>query len=286
MEAFLASFEQMAEAQCWSKEEWVAQLLPTLGGERKHLLSSLEVSDRQDYEKVKAALLQGNAAYSLPRQQLLQFQESQENTSVSQERAGARQETHPVVDANMPVFFGKRLNLPGKSILKEIDTEQLLVPKPDHLVSFLEEGDGPVASFFKEEDERLAGEKQFKCSVCGKWYRSKYGLSRHLRIHAGDPSFQCSVCGKTFFHKRNLTQHKRIHTEEKPYGCPLCERRYISKTGLRLHQRTHTGEKPYQCSDCEKRFHFESNLQQHQRRIHLEVKPHGPLKGEKSSSQQ
>ncbi|XP_063146649.1 zinc finger protein 24-like isoform X2 [Candoia aspera] len=59
--AFLASFEQVAKACRWPKEEWVTQLLPALTGEAEMAFSMLEGRDREDYGKVKAALLRGDA---------------------------------------------------------------------------------------------------------------------------------------------------------------------------------------------------------------------------------
>ncbi|XP_053145989.1 tigger transposable element-derived protein 1-like [Hemicordylus capensis] len=59
--AFLASFEQVAEACRWPREEWAARLLPALSGEAKQAFSRLGVRDREDYGKVKAAILRGDA---------------------------------------------------------------------------------------------------------------------------------------------------------------------------------------------------------------------------------
>ncbi|XP_053140196.1 zinc finger protein 397-like [Hemicordylus capensis] len=59
--AFLASFEQVAEACQWPRDEWVARLLPALRGEAKMAFSMLEARDREDYGKVKAAILRGDA---------------------------------------------------------------------------------------------------------------------------------------------------------------------------------------------------------------------------------
>ncbi|XP_032998221.1 zinc finger and SCAN domain-containing protein 31-like [Lacerta agilis] len=59
--AFFASFEQVAQACRWSKEEWVARLLPALRGEAEQAFSKLEAGDREDYGKVKAAILQRDA---------------------------------------------------------------------------------------------------------------------------------------------------------------------------------------------------------------------------------
>ncbi|XP_077779201.1 uncharacterized protein LOC114592211 [Podarcis muralis] len=55
--AFLASFEQVAEACRWPQEEWVTWLLPALRGEAERAFSRLEGRDREDYGKVKAAIL-------------------------------------------------------------------------------------------------------------------------------------------------------------------------------------------------------------------------------------
>ncbi|XP_066468483.1 zinc finger and SCAN domain-containing protein 23-like isoform X2 [Tiliqua scincoides] len=60
-EAFLASFEQVAAACRWPKEEWVARLLPAVSGGAEVAFSMLEVSDREDYGKVKAAILRRDA---------------------------------------------------------------------------------------------------------------------------------------------------------------------------------------------------------------------------------
>uniref|UniRef100_A0A803TYS7 SCAN box domain-containing protein n=1 Tax=Anolis carolinensis TaxID=28377 RepID=A0A803TYS7_ANOCA len=59
--AFLASFEQVAEACQWPRKEWVARLLPALSGEAKVAFGNLEAGDREDYEKVKVAILRKEA---------------------------------------------------------------------------------------------------------------------------------------------------------------------------------------------------------------------------------
>uniref|UniRef100_A0ACB8EFI9 Uncharacterized protein n=1 Tax=Sphaerodactylus townsendi TaxID=933632 RepID=A0ACB8EFI9_9SAUR len=48
---FLASFEQVAEACKWPREDWMARLLPALGGEAEQIFSSLDIRDRVDYDK-------------------------------------------------------------------------------------------------------------------------------------------------------------------------------------------------------------------------------------------
>ncbi|XP_070795161.1 zinc finger and SCAN domain-containing protein 31-like [Pituophis catenifer annectens] len=59
--AFLDSFEQVAKACQWPREEWVARLLPALRGETQQVFDGMVAKDRIDYGKVKAAILQGDA---------------------------------------------------------------------------------------------------------------------------------------------------------------------------------------------------------------------------------
>ncbi|XP_054831555.1 uncharacterized protein LOC129327125 [Eublepharis macularius] len=59
--AFLTSFEQVAQACQWPREEWAARLLPALSGEAEQAFHSLEARDREDYGKVKEAILCGEA---------------------------------------------------------------------------------------------------------------------------------------------------------------------------------------------------------------------------------
>ncbi|XP_034267925.1 zinc finger protein with KRAB and SCAN domains 1-like [Pantherophis guttatus] len=59
--AFLASFEQVGQACRWPRGEWVARLLPALSGEAEEAFQSLEPRDREDYAKVKAAILREEA---------------------------------------------------------------------------------------------------------------------------------------------------------------------------------------------------------------------------------
>lgn len=59
--AFLAAFEQVAEACQWPREEWVRQLLPALRGGMEQSFCRLDPRDRGDYMKVKTAILRADA---------------------------------------------------------------------------------------------------------------------------------------------------------------------------------------------------------------------------------
>ncbi|XP_042306398.1 zinc finger protein 383-like isoform X2 [Sceloporus undulatus] len=72
--AFLASFEQVAKACRWPREEWVTRLQPSLSGVAEQAFNILEAEDQEDYGKVKAAILRGDALrMEMQRQHFRQF---------------------------------------------------------------------------------------------------------------------------------------------------------------------------------------------------------------------
>uniref|UniRef100_A0A8C6XLE0 SCAN box domain-containing protein n=1 Tax=Naja naja TaxID=35670 RepID=A0A8C6XLE0_NAJNA len=59
--AFLASFEQVATVCQWPRGEWTARLRPALSRGVEEAFQTLEDRDQEDYGKVKAAILRGEA---------------------------------------------------------------------------------------------------------------------------------------------------------------------------------------------------------------------------------
>ncbi|ETE58274.1 hypothetical protein L345_16006, partial [Ophiophagus hannah] len=62
-QAFLASFEKVAVACRWPRKEWVTRLLPALSEEAEKAFIALSAEDREDYWKVKSAVLHREAAF-------------------------------------------------------------------------------------------------------------------------------------------------------------------------------------------------------------------------------
>ncbi|XP_074918029.1 uncharacterized protein LOC116828389 [Chelonoidis abingdonii] len=117
------------------------------------------------------------------------------------------------------------------------------------------------------------GEKPFACSECGKSFRLKGNLVKHLRSHAKVRPYKCTECEKSFNCQSDLLRHQMIHRGEKPYKCSECEKSYSRKVYLLNHQRVHTGERPFQCTVCEKSFRQKAVLNSHQR-LHTGERPY------------
>lgn len=108
-------------------------------------------------------------------------------------------------------------------------------------------------------------EKQFHCGVCGKTFKHRYELKRHMIVHTGEKPYVCCVCSKRFSNQGNVKRHMSFHTGEKPFGCDVCGYRFDEKVHLEKHMRVHSGENPIQCDSCGKHFKYPSDLKIHMR---------------------
>nr|CDS29514.1 zinc finger protein [Hymenolepis microstoma] len=85
--------------------------------------------------------------------------------------------------------------------------------------------------------------------------------------------FTCSFCGRFYRQKIHLRKHVMAqHTKQKPFYCPHCAYSTVEKSHLKVHIRTHTGERPYTCRVCHYSSTQNCTLKSHYLRKHPESK--------------
>ena len=137
------------------------------------------------------------------------------------------------------------------------------------------------------------------CSTCGKLYKSKYGLSLHIKsVHEKELKYHCNVCNKgfntlwnykghlashdkvlrekcdtceaVFQYKKSLVAHKKIcrinNQEESEIVCSTCKTKFTTKDALREHTYAIHEARTLPCQHCGKRYKWRSSLSKHQQK--------------------
>lgn len=59
-------------------------------------------------------------------------------------------------------------------------------------------------------------QKQYKCIQCGKAFRFKESLQKHMVTHTGDGPYKCKECKRAFINFNSLKIHERVTLERNP----------------------------------------------------------------------
>lgn len=86
--------------------------------------------------------------------------------------------------------------------------------------------------------------------------------------HLDVRTFKCSTCGKMYKTENDLKMHNVVHSEQRPYVCTHCGKSFLSTSKLRQHYNIHTGSRPHKCKYCIKDFTNYPNWMKHVRRCH------------------
>lgn len=111
-------------------------------------------------------------------------------------------------------------------------------------------------------------DKKFQCDKCGKKFKERFNVNKHMKIHNGEKNCVCKICGKGFLFKSDLSIHMRVHTGERPYVCKTCGKSFTIRGALTIHMRQHTGEMPFTCSTCGQAFRYSNSLSVHMSKAH------------------
>jgi len=104
--------------------------------------------------------------------------------------------------------------------------------------------------------------KEYVCPICGYTSKRSNSFSGHMKTH-GPRDNKCEQCGKGFKTKAALNKHIRRHEGVKPFACTVCDARFENKGKLDRHNVIHTGERNYECNLCGKKFNQPGNLKTH-----------------------
>ncbi|CAB1338204.1 unnamed protein product [Coregonus sp. 'balchen'] len=118
---------------------------------------------------------------------------------------------------------------------------------------------GPQTLSATDQDKR--DRQPFSCSHCGKDFKMKCLLNKHLRTHS--KPYSCLQCGRCFSLKRRLEEHSMTHSGETPFSCADCDAVFRQKPALQSHMKRHKTKKTVACTVCEKKFLGETGLERH-----------------------
>ncbi|XP_063544916.1 zinc finger protein 551-like [Cydia strobilella] len=128
----------------------------------------------------------------------------------------------------------------------------------------------------------------YQCHHCGKRFRNKSVLVKHIRAHLPlgassnstrendaleDQQSQQTLHKDKKYFLTVLRKPEMTHRGAKPFKCRYCD--YRSCNNLRRHERIHTGEKPFKCNYCDYKCTQKAHLRNHEM-IHTDgrLRPH------------
>ena len=127
--------------------------------------------------------------------------------------------------------------------------------------------------------------KLIDCNECGKKFRCKNNLIKHLSIahrnrevtfekpknntsvfDNGDNKYECDICGKFLTTKYGLNVHiKVVHQRIKPFVCDICCKAFVQIFYLNAHMnQKHLFIKPFECQECHKCYSTKYLLKSHE----------------------
>lgn len=126
----------------------------------------------------------------------------------------------------------------------------------------------------KHKKQRDILDKEVKCDMCEKEFKSISNLRAHKLLHTErSRDFSCHVCGKMFFTKGALKTHMSVHEDVKPYKCEFCQMAFKARGNLISHISLHSGAKPFICEQCGKSFRVKRHLKSHSI-VHTDLMPY------------
>ena len=132
---------------------------------------------------------------------------------------------------------------------------------------------------------------QYICPHCGKKYKHRGTLQRHVVLHKADQRHTCKICNKKFDRKAYLIEHFEIHIgkescshcnksvyhlsqhlkecskavpRQTTYVCDVCSKKFSMRRYLKEHKKcAHDKKEQYECDKCGNKYSFRGSLFHH-----------------------
>ncbi|ELK05208.1 Zinc finger protein 786 [Pteropus alecto] len=131
---------------------------------------------------------------------------------------------------------------------------------------------GAWKKFSKQADlQPQRGQRHFRCRECGRSFRLKRYLLRHLAAHSGKSPLQCPECDMCFHHKQTLLSHHLLHKRERPPQCPIYDKSFLPKNSMQAQRGQPSVGRPVFCREGSGAFSVKAELSS----VHSGEKP-GP----------
>ncbi|XP_055614074.1 transcription factor grauzone-like [Uranotaenia lowii] len=119
--------------------------------------------------------------------------------------------------------------------------------------------------------QHVLNPEAFKCDICGKTYKNRFGYNRHKKeSHATEEerAFKCHRCPKSFIRERALEKHLSDHEtlDSGSAKCDTCGKCFSNLNILKNHIKyRHVKQMEYICDVCSKGFYMRSTFLTHRK---------------------
>ena len=124
-------------------------------------------------------------------------------------------------------------------------------------------------------DEPSAGNKHWKCLLCGACFSKVKYFNMHVRrlhVRSEHQPFRCKLCGAGFARVAEFRKHTRTHSGFRPMTCHICQKTFKQQCHLKEHLFTHGTTRKYKCEICQCAFKQRGALLAHVVK-HDKIKP-------------
>ncbi|CAG7825247.1 unnamed protein product, partial [Allacma fusca] len=139
--------------------------------------------------------------------------------------------------------------------------------KPIRKLNVIGRKDKETPSERRPKKEKKKSLDPVYCDQCGKAFKKRFDLVRHMVSHSDEKPFACDQCPYRCKRNKNLRIHMRLHNDERPFLCPTCGKTFRSSSALNHHEKSH-GTGTFACSFCNRMFKSQHDLNTHMMRIH------------------